>query len=322
MNWKRNDDVIYLPTNEPARITRVVNEEIVYIRLVHDKAEIPALAEDLGEAFPEPEAEAVEAMTMQAIPEGLHFCFQYRMFGMSPETVFPVFLANGTGSEIGYDINFYTNDSDPQQLKGRVKPGGVELIHQLPFPLLHLNPVYEIDWSNLHSGNQIHSKDIQFKASQFFNRYGDIPFLQATGTMYPLQEPERKAAKKAAQPSLREYTRGQKAQATRTAVQPSGDIRARAEFNNVLDLHIESLAPGKAGMSKGDIFRMQLSAFDQFLDQAVRHKINQVFVLHGIGKGKLRDEINSRLIQDHRVQTFKNEYHPNFGYGATEIWLY
>ncbi|WP_428409939.1 Smr/MutS family protein [Phaeodactylibacter xiamenensis] len=41
--------------------------------------------------------------------------------------------------------------------------------------------------------------------------------------------------------------------------------------------------------------------------------------MHGIGKGKLRDSIASRLIQMPEVRSFRNEYHHRYGYGATEV---
>lgn len=322
MSWKRNDQVIYLPTNEQALVTKVVNDELVYIRLLNDHAEIPAFTEDLSYIENTAKAPTRPSSMVVDIPAGIYLCFQYRMFGMSPEMIFPVFLVNGNKNEIGYDINFYTNADDLLQLKGRVKPGGIELIQQLPFPLLHSSPVYEIDWSYLHLTNQIFSKDIQFKASQFFNKYGDIPFLQASGTIYQLDESSTNKKSKDVQKSLKEYTKSQKKIDPPQKPDPSWEIQAKAKFDNVLDLHIENLRSTKEKMSNSEIFRIQLSAFDKFLDEAVRLKVRQVFVVHGVGKGKLRDEINSRLIQDHRVLTFKNEFHPNFGYGATEIWLY
>jgi hypothetical protein len=37
-----------------------------------------------------------------------------------------------------------------------------------------------------------------------------------------------------------------------------------------------------------------------------------------VGSGKLKDEI---LRTKKEVKTFVNQYHPNFGYGATEIYF-
>jgi dsDNA-specific endonuclease/ATPase MutS2 len=43
--------------------------------------------------------------------------------------------------------------------------------------------------------------------------------------------------------------------------------------------------------------------------------------IHGIGSGKLRDEIHEIVIYYKEVESFVNQYHPNFGYGATEIYF-
>jgi len=59
--------------------------------------------------------------------------------------------------------------------------------------------------------------------------------------------------------------------------------------------------------------------FDRFIDKAIRLGVPRVYVIHGIGKGKLKNMIASRLIQIPEVQTFKNEYHPRYGWGATEV---
>ncbi len=64
-----------------------------------------------------------------------------------------------------------------------------------------------------------------------------------------------------------------------------------------------------------------MEAFDKFLSQAIRLGVSKVFVIHGVGKGKLKDKIVTRLIQMPDVTNFKNEYHSKYGFGATEIDL-
>jgi dsDNA-specific endonuclease/ATPase MutS2 len=44
-------------------------------------------------------------------------------------------------------------------------------------------------------------------------------------------------------------------------------------------------------------------------------------VIHGIGEGKLRDEIHDILRLKKEVKSFVNQYDPRFGYGATEIFF-
>lgn len=97
------------------------------------------------------------------------------------------------------------------------------------------------------------------------------------------------------------------------------DIEEFANFNPEIDLHIENLIANYSGMSNSEIIKIQLQHFDKFMQKAYRLGVPKVFVIHGIGKGKLRDEIATKLLQEYTISTFKNDYHPKYGFGATEI---
>jgi dsDNA-specific endonuclease/ATPase MutS2 len=51
------------------------------------------------------------------------------------------------------------------------------------------------------------------------------------------------------------------------------------------------------------------------------HHQSQLIVIHGVGSGRLRDEIHDLLRLKKEVKSFVNQYHPSFGYGATEIYF-
>jgi len=72
-------------------------------------------------------------------------------------------------------------------------------------------------------------------------------------------------------------------------------------------------------MDNAQILRLQLSHFEAFIENALRIGVPRVFIIHGVGKGKLRDMIATKLIQNRDVETFRNEYHPRYGWGATEV---
>jgi dsDNA-specific endonuclease/ATPase MutS2 len=46
-----------------------------------------------------------------------------------------------------------------------------------------------------------------------------------------------------------------------------------------------------------------------------------LIVIHGVGEGRLRDEIHDLLRLKKEVKSFVNQYHPLYGYGATEIFF-
>jgi hypothetical protein len=96
---------------------------------------------------------------------------------------------------------------------------------------------------------------------------------------------------------------------------PSGPVLSE------IDLHIENLADNYSGMSNGEIMQIQLSRFREALENAIIGGLETFYVIHGLGKGKLREEIFRILPEYKAVKSFKNEYHHKYGFGATEIRL-
>ena len=89
-------------------------------------------------------------------------------------------------------------------------------------------------------------------------------------------------------------------------------------FSYVIDLHAESL--GLDTHAK-NIRSEQLNRFEEWLNKAIIVGHSPLFVVHGVGKGVLRDAIHNRLTSNRSVSQFFNEFHPQYGYGSTEIIL-
>jgi dsDNA-specific endonuclease/ATPase MutS2 len=53
----------------------------------------------------------------------------------------------------------------------------------------------------------------------------------------------------------------------------------------------------------------------------VHHLQPSLIVIHGVGEGVLRDEIHELLRHKPEVKTFVNQFHPLYGFGATEIYF-
>lgn len=87
----------------------------------------------------------------------------------------------------------------------------------------------------------------------------------------------------------------------------------------VIDLHIEKLVSDWQRLSNFEMLTLQLKVFEKYYDLSVLHTQPSLIVIHGIGSGKLRDEIHAILRQKKEVRSFVNQYHPLYGFGATEI---
>ena len=74
-------------------------------------------------------------------------------------------------------------------------------------------------------------------------------------------------------------------------------------------------------MSASEKLSLQLNRFQQELERAISHHAERLHAIHGVGSGKLKNEIHKMLKSYKEVQSFNNDYHPRYGYGATEIIL-
>ena len=90
---------------------------------------------------------------------------------------------------------------------------------------------------------------------------------------------------------------------------------------SVIDLHIEKLNNHWQGLSNLEILSIQLKEFEKWYYLSVAHRQASLIVIHGVGKGKLKDEIHDILKLKTEVKYFVNQYDARFGYGATEIFF-
>lgn len=90
---------------------------------------------------------------------------------------------------------------------------------------------------------------------------------------------------------------------------------------SVIDIHIEKILDHHFGMDNFQILQTQLAYFEKYFELSVAHMQPKLIVIHGVGTGKLRDEIHEILRHKKEVKSFTNQYHPAFGFGATEIYF-
>ena len=86
-----------------------------------------------------------------------------------------------------------------------------------------------------------------------------------------------------------------------------------------IDLHIEQLVDNHSNWTNHEIITYQLRAFRTFLDKCILQKSNRVVVIHGMGNGRLKEEIRIYL-KGHKRYQFQDADFSKFGFGgATQI---
>ncbi|MCB0794023.1 MAG: Smr/MutS family protein [Flavobacteriales bacterium] len=102
--------------------------------------------------------------------------------------------------------------------------------------------------------------------------------------------------------------------ATRNKERPDGSVME-------VDLHLDALLDDERGMSDGEKLQYQLDYFERMLNTAIRERKRRLIAIHGVGEGKLREEIR-RLLQHFPHLEFDDADPRRYGYGATEVHLH
>lgn len=74
-------------------------------------------------------------------------------------------------------------------------------------------------------------------------------------------------------------------------------------------------------MQPDEILQLQLDELTKWLDLAVAHNLPAMVIIHGVGKGVLRNEIHALLKTRKEVKSFVQQYEPAYGDGATRVFF-
>lgn len=255
--------------------------------------------------------------------EGIQMAFELMQEGSMQR--YAIYVLNDTQYQALYEIEILVKGDKMKKVNGKVDPLSVLMIGEMPSDYLSDNPLFVVNCRQISTEGMTDwlKKEFKLKPKQFFKKKKTAVLLDRQAYVYKLFEPYELRKK---EESLEKYTKKKiaeqpiKNRAGTMYKEWSGvDVQKFANFPLEKDLHIEKLVKDHSKMNSGDIFKLQIRTFHEYLDQAIRLGVQRVFVVHGHGKGKLKNEIATILMQSPEVKTFKNDYHPRFGTGATEV---
>lgn len=85
-----------------------------------------------------------------------------------------------------------------------------------------------------------------------------------------------------------------------------------------VDLHIEELIDNTKGMSNHEILSIQMERFEKELDEAIAKGMKKIIFIHGVGNGRLKQEISS-VLKSIKGITFQDASYKEYGFGATQV---
>lgn len=92
-------------------------------------------------------------------------------------------------------------------------------------------------------------------------------------------------------------------------------------LEKTVDLHINELVDKTGGLSNYEMLNIQLERFNKELDEAINKNFKKIIFIHGVGNGRLKQEITSALKSTSGI-TFHDAPYKDFGYGATQVNIF
>ena len=86
------------------------------------------------------------------------------------------------------------------------------------------------------------------------------------------------------------------------------------------DLHIEKLVKNYKSMSNYDILTLQSETAKKHIEFSIRNRIPKIVLIHGVGEGILKSELDFMLGRYENV-TFQDANYQKYGLGATEVYF-
>lgn len=229
-----------------------------------------------------------------------------------------IYLVNQNKEAYHFEYNVYFTGESDFQLKNTIHPLSEFYLHDLAFEDLSDSPRFSFTFSLAEKNKKkapFYETHLKLKARQLFKKIEEIKLKNEPTFAYELfvnypdkTEEEKVDLGKLGNAGFRVYDAGK----IRNNLPPA---------RSVIDLHIEKLTDDHTRLNNHEILMMQLHEFEKYYQLSVLHFQPSLIVIHGIGEGRLRDEIHQLLKSKKEVASFVNQFHPLYGFGATEIYF-
>jgi hypothetical protein len=333
MKFQLGDKIILLHSGEEGEVADFINDKMLLVDV--NGVRFPVYADQVDfpyfkrftEVKPVPQKKLKtfvedvrpeKPQPRKGVPNGVSLLFfpiyDKDVFDDDVVDHFRLYLTNQTEDSFLFTYHLRFMGEKDFDLKNEIAPWTEFYLHDVPLDHLNDSPRFEFDFSLKEYDKKRlshYEAAVKLKAKQLFQKIhetlekNDAHFSYPLFSKYPMRPEDDfvEFAGKVVLPMAQGAKKGLEAART------------------VVDLHIEKLTDDWKGLDNLSKLDLQMKAFEKYYDLALAHRLPQLIVVHGVGKGVLRDEIHEWLRHRREVRSFVNQYHPSFGYGATEIYL-
>jgi len=234
-----------------------------------------------------------------------------------------IYLVNDSMYSLRFEFSLSLNQQKVQSLKQTIGPYQHFAIGEFDYAQLNDSPVIDFACPGMHLKEQF-----RIKYKKWIGMQALVPILGIECRCHLLFSSNRiaKLQQEGEKGDIQHYTSEQIKEVAKkelvTRFYNKTDIKRLAHFKQEIDLHAEALLPNYKDLTAGEIFESQKLALENYMQQAIELGVKEVFVIHGLGEGKLQKAVEEHLRHLKRLdklREFKNEYMQKYGFGATVV---
>ncbi|MBS1665231.1 MAG: Smr/MutS family protein [Bacteroidetes bacterium] len=350
MKFEVGDKVVIQHSNDEGEVVEIINDKMVLVDVRGVK--FPAYTDQLDFPYfkrftekklfpsekkpkkyidqlpPEKPVPGKKKERIAQLAEGVWFTFlpvfDSDEFGDDVVESLKIYLVNNSslGYLFSYHLNYNKAGEGEFDLDGQLPAGQDFYLHNIPFANLNDNPSFDCEFELMTPDKtkaEHYEASLKLRAKQVFSRIeeikkkGEATFSFKLFDDYPYREAEIETEpinplSVLSNSGFRIY----EASKTRQHLEPA---------RSVVDLHADKITDKPGALDNFEILTLQLQTFEKYFDLAFAHHLPSMVVIHGVGTGKLRDEVHEALRAKRNVKSFINRYDPRYGMGATEIFF-
>jgi hypothetical protein len=334
MKYQVGDIVLILHSQEEAEVVEILSDKMLLVDVngvqfpvYMDQIDFPYFKRfsEKKIVFPKKEKVYVDNLKKEEVTKKYHVysgvwlsflpVFDKDIFDDDVVEKFKIYLLNQTSEPFQclYQIKF--KGAPEFHLTNTILAFNEFYLHDIPFEEMNDAPKFEFDFSlsNPDKKKALHFEtSFKIKAKQLFQKIEEMKLKNEPTFSFLLFEKYPDKTEEVIPDYHDSHGQLYEISKAKQMLEPA---------RSVVDLHIEKLTDNWKGLSNFEILTIQLKNFEKYYNLAIAHRQLNLIVIHGIGTGKLRNEIHEILKTKKEVRTFANQYHHDFGFGATEIFF-
>ena len=349
MNFKIGDKVHFLNEKGEGTVSKIINKSTVGIT-IEDGFEIPYTISELVLIYDKEKAEILAKkisadsisknakLDLNQFPlekgargikkaeqEGIYIAFSPEKINDISHSDINVWLINNTSYQILFTYSLFQNGNFKTLETGAAKEFETILIETIDRKELSDFSTFKIEALFFDTEEHKHqvplSEMVKLKPIKLYkeNAFAENSFIPEKALIMNVCNMSRAAEENTFQTKIdlakvlfqkKTYTDFPKKSKPHASHNPS--------YEKEINLHIEDLMDNYKGMSNAEIIMVQLRHFQTILDTAIKDHYRKLIVIHGVGNGRLKQEVRSILSSYKNLQFYDASY-SKYGFGATEI---